>query len=135
MKTELFLRFEFPASHSLSVREEPHPHLWRVAVCLGGEPQNGMIISLPDLRAVFEQIMSPLKNSFLNDNQTLDRVAQESPTCETLAAFFFAAFERVLQNQFTVKNPTVALHSVEVALCEPDGFEWGSAKISTLSTQ
>jgi 6-pyruvoyl-tetrahydropterin synthase len=130
VKTELFLRFEFLASHSLSVREEPHLHLWRVVVALGGEPQNGMIISLPDLRAAFAEILAPLEHTFLNDNRLLDADAQRAPTCETLSTFFFSTFSDVLQRQFAAQNPTVALRSVEVAICEPTGFEWGSAKLS-----
>ncbi len=131
VKTELSLRFEFLASHSLSAREEPHLHLWRVVVALGGEPQNGMIISLPDLRAALEQLIAPLEHTFLNDNRLLDDDARRTPTCETLGAFFLRTFSDVVQRQFAAQNPTVALRSVEVALCEPTGFEWGSAKLST----
>lgn len=128
MKTELCLKFEFRASHSLSVREEPHPHLWRVAVSLCGETQRGMIVNLPDVRQAFEAVLAPLCESFLNENPVLPPEAQAAPTCETLSAYLFAAFEERLSREFAAQNPSVRLSSVEVAICEPDGFEWGSVK-------
>ncbi len=128
MKTELCLKFEFCASHSLSVREEPHEHLWRVSVSLSGEIQHGMIVNLPDVRQAFEAVLAPLRHSFLNENPILPSDAQATPTCETLSAFLFNAFDECLTKAFKPQNPTVQLGSVEVAICEPTGFEWGSVK-------
>jgi len=59
----------------------------------------------------------------------LDASAKATPTCETLCAYFFRRFEDVLHRQFLLKNPTIKLKSVQVAICEPDGFEWGAAKL------
>jgi 6-pyruvoyl-tetrahydropterin synthase len=129
MTTELLLKFEFLASHSLSVREEPHPHLWRMEVVLSGEPREGMIVNLPEVRTAFETVVASLSNTFLNENPLLDASAKATPTCETLCAYFFRRFEDVLHRQFLLKNPTIKLKSVQVAICEPDGFEWGAAKL------
>jgi 6-pyruvoyl-tetrahydropterin synthase len=129
MTTELLLKFEFLASHSLSVREEPHPHLWRMEVVLSGEPREGMIVNLPEVRTTFETVVASLSNTFLNENPLLDASAKATPTCETLCAYFFRRFEDVLHRQFLLKNPTIKLKSVQVAICEPDGFEWGAAKL------
>jgi len=129
MTTELLLKFEFLASHSLSVREEPHPHLWRMEVVLSGEPREGMIVNLPEVRTAFETVVASLSNTFLNENPLLDASAKATPTCETLCAYFFRRFEDVLHRQFLLKNPTLKLKSVQVAICEPDGFEWGAAKL------
>ncbi len=129
MTTELLLKFEFLASHSLSVREEPHPHLWRMEVVLSGEPRDGMIVNLPEVRTAFETVVASLSNTFLNENPLLDASAKATPTCETLCAYFFRRFEDVLHRQFLLKNPTIKLKSVQVAICEPDGFEWGAAKL------
>jgi 6-pyruvoyl-tetrahydropterin synthase len=68
VRTELCLKFEFCASHSLSVREVPHEHLWRVGVHLAGETRAGMILNLPDVRRAFEDVLAPLRNTFLNEN-------------------------------------------------------------------
>jgi 6-pyruvoyl-tetrahydropterin synthase len=129
MTTELLLKFEFLASHSLSVREEPHPHLWRMEVVLSGEPREGMIVNLPEVRTAFETVVASLSNTFLNKNPLLDASAKATPTCETLSAYFFRRFEDVLHRQFLLCNPTLKLKSVQVAICEPDGFEWGAAKL------
>ncbi|MDW8465088.1 MAG: 6-carboxytetrahydropterin synthase [Chloroherpetonaceae bacterium] len=128
MRTELCMKFKFIASHSLTVREEPHPHLWRVDVSISGEPQNGMIVNLQQIRSAFNAILLPLHNTFLNENAALPAVAQAAPTCETLSDYLFSAFDACLQAEFLPHNPTLQLASVEVAICEPDGFEWGSVR-------
>jgi 6-pyruvoyl-tetrahydropterin synthase len=129
VRTELILKFELTASHSLSAREEPHPHVWRIEAVVSGEPQNGFIINLPELRDAFERIIAPLRQTFLNDNPSLDASAQKTPTCETLAQFFYAKFNATIRNQFAQQNPTARTTSVQVAICEPNGFEWGAARL------
>lgn len=132
MTTELLLKFEFHASHSLSVREVPHLHLWRMEVALMGEPRDGMIINLPEVRTAFETVIASLSQTYLNENPLLDASAKATPTCETLGAYFFRNFESILKRQFLPRNPTIKLKSVQVAICEPNGFEWGAAKLSTV---
>lgn len=127
---ELILKFEFLASHSLSVREEPHMHLWRIETVLLGEPREGMIANLPEVRAAFEAVVVSLSESFLNENPLLDAATKSSPTCETLCAYFFRRFEDILHREFLLKNPTLKLKSVQIAICELDGFEWGAARLS-----
>jgi hypothetical protein len=48
-----------------------------------------------------------------------------------LGAYLYQEFQVVLQNEFVPLNPSLHLSSVEVAICEEDGFEWGSAKLYT----
>lgn len=131
VNTELILKFEMFAAHALSVREEPHLHLWRIEAVVSGEPQNGMIINLPELRNAFETIVKPLRQTFLNKNPCLNQEAQQTPTCETLAQFFLTKFNAVLATQFAEQNPTVKIKSILVAICEPDGAEWGAARLSS----
>ncbi|MCS6988848.1 MAG: 6-carboxytetrahydropterin synthase [Chloroherpetonaceae bacterium] len=130
MTAELLLKFEFVASHSLPARPEPHPHLWRMEVVISGEPKNGMIINLLDARKAFEGVIAPLSQTFLNENPLLDAPARATPTCETLGGYFFRAFEQSIESRFAAQNPTLKLKSVQVAICEPDGYEWGAAKLS-----
>jgi 6-pyruvoyl-tetrahydropterin synthase len=129
VKTKLILNFEFIASHSLSIREQPHNHRWRVQAVMAGEPINGMVLNMVTVREQFSQALLPLANSHLNDNGSLSDEAQATPTCETLAAHFFRAFGDILSQQFTQHNPTVQLEAIEVELYEPNGQEWGSARL------
>lgn len=129
MKTKLILNFEFIASHALSVREEPHNHLWRVQAVMVGEPVNGMVLNMVTVREQFSTALQPLANRHLNDNELLPSETRATPTCETLAAYFFTAFGSILKAQFQKDNPTVQLDAIEVELYEPNGKEWGSARL------
>jgi 6-pyruvoyl-tetrahydropterin synthase len=129
MKTKLILNFEFIASHSLSVRETPHNHLWRVKAVIGGKPQTGMILNMVDVREAFKKATDRLANSHLNDNVLLPKETTDTPTCETLAAYFFETFTEILTREFLPGNPSVHLAAIEVELYEPQGHEWGSARL------
>ncbi|NJM57660.1 MAG: hypothetical protein HC857_09785 [Synechococcales cyanobacterium RU_4_20] len=129
LKTQLILNFELIASHSLSVRETPHNHLWRIKVIIAGEPQEGMILNMVDVRLRFKTVIEQLANSHLNDNPNLPPQAAQTPTCETLAAHFYTVFSEVLARDFLVQNPSVQLSAIEVELYEPNGHEWGSARL------
>ena len=129
MKTKLILNFEFIASHSLSVRETPHNHLWRIQAVIGGKPQSGMILNMVDVRQHFKQAIDHLANCHLNTHPLLPRETTENPTCETLAAYFFGVFSHILNHDFLAGNPSVHLTAIEVELYEPNGHEWGSARL------
>lgn len=129
LRTKLILNFEFIASHTLSVRETPHNHLWRVKAIIAGEPQQGMILNMVDVRQKFKDVIEQLANSHLNDNPKLSDSASSTPTCETLAAHFYGAFSGILKQDFLKKNPSVQLSAIEVELYEPNGHEWGSARL------
>ncbi|MDX2129148.1 MAG: 6-carboxytetrahydropterin synthase [Chloroherpetonaceae bacterium] len=134
MKTELSLKFEFSAFHSLSVREEPHKHLWKVEVRIQGSPIGGMLVNMTEVRENIEVLLSQLESSYLNQNPTLPKEVQTSPTCETLGSYFYFVIGDMLQHNFFPRNPSLCLSSVEVTICEENGFEWGSAKLySTLN--
>ncbi|MBC8044843.1 MAG: 6-carboxytetrahydropterin synthase [Rhizobacter sp.] len=130
MKVELRLKFELRATHSLGVRQEPHEHLWLIRAEIAGEPVGGMILNLPAVRDAFAPFVDELKEKYLNTAPELSLDAQAAPTCETLAAHFFTRFAETLDTKFHAENPTVILNAVEVELYDPDGFEWGSAKLS-----
>ncbi len=129
LRTKLILNFEFIASHALSVRETPHNHLWRVKAIIAGEPQQGMILNMVDVRQQFKGVIEQLANSHLNDNPLLSPSAAQTPTCETLAAHFYGAFSGIIQRDFLEQNPSVQLSAIEVELYEPNGHEWGSARL------
>lgn len=129
MKTKLILNFEFIASHSLSVREVPHNHLWRIKAVIEGEPQSGMILNMVDVRQHFKKATDLLANTYLNTNPNLPSEANANPTCETLAAHLFTSFGNILDHQFRIQNPSVYLDAIEVELYEPNGYEWGSARL------
>ena len=129
MKTKLILNFEFIASHALSVREEAHSHLWRVQAVMVGEPVNGMVLNMVAVREQFSKALQPLANRHLNDHELLPSETRATPTCETLAAYFFTAFGEILGKEFLSHNPTVQLDAIEVELYEPNGKEWGSARL------
>lgn len=129
MKTELILKFDFTASHSLENFEKPHPHIWRVEVGVTGEPIKGKIIDMFELRATFESVIAPLKDAYLNESKVLDPNASKFPTCETLSAYFYGKFEEMINSRLRSMNPTLKIKSVMVALCEMDGTERGAARL------
>lgn len=129
MKIHLILKQTLLASHSLSVREEPHPHLFKFEIDFTGEPKNGMIVNLPELEASLGEIFKPFQSRYLNDCSALPEEARNFPTCETLGIAFAQMIEGSLIPTFSLENPTLKLVSVLVTLCEPDGREYGSAKI------
>ena len=132
-RTELLLKFEMIASHSLSGYEKPHPHIWKIQAGLVGEPIAGRIVDLPTLRTAFEAVLGTLKGTYLNENQNLEGPAREFPTCETLGESLYEKFEGVLAGTFRAANASIRLSFVQVALCEMDGFEQGAARITTAS--
>jgi 6-pyruvoyl-tetrahydropterin synthase len=129
VKIHLILKQTLLASHSLSVREEPHPHIFKFEVDFTGEPKNGMIVNLPELEMGLGEIFKPFQSRYLNDCSLLPEEAQKFPTCETLGVAFAQKIENTLIPKFSQENPTLKLVSVLVTLCEPDGREYGSARI------
>ena len=129
LRTKLILNFEFIASHSLGVREVPHNHLWRIKVTIAGKPQQGMILNMVDVRQQFKQVIDGLANCHLNDCVNLNPPARTTPTCEALAAYFYETFSLILSEKFVAQNPSVQLAAIEVELYEPNGHEWGSARL------
>jgi 6-pyruvoyl-tetrahydropterin synthase len=125
-KTKLLLYFDFIASHSLDVREEPHPHLWKTVLVFTGEPVKGRIIDFPSLEAAMMKDLDSLPDSYLNENADLLPDARAFPTCETLAASIYTIVREKTVVQFRVENPTLTLLSVQVTLCEGERV-FGSA--------
>ncbi len=117
-KTKLLLYFDFTASHSLDVREEPHPHLWKTVLTFTGEPVRGRIIDFPSLENAMREDLASLKDSYLNENLDLLAEARAFPTCETLAASVYTILREKTVARFRNENSTLIIHSVQVTLCE-----------------
>lgn len=129
MTIHLILKQTLLASHSLSVREEPHPHIFKFEIDFTGEPKNGMIVNLPELEDGLREVFAPFQSRYLNDCSQLPEEARNFPTCETLGVAFARKIETTLIPQFAQAHPTLRLISVLVTLCEPDGREYGSARV------
>ena len=130
MKTELFLKFEFEASHSLQAYEVPHPHLWRLKVGVSGEPVQGWIVDLVVLRERVQRLIDAVSLTYLNENQKVSSEVRQYPTCETLSLFYYHQIEGVLNSEFIVINPSVKLNSVEVSISDLNRVELGAVRLS-----
>jgi 6-pyruvoyl-tetrahydropterin synthase len=120
------LYFDFEASHSLDVREEPHPHLWKTVLTFTGEPVKGRIIDFPALESAMRSDLASLPGCYLNENEDLTTEARAFPTCETLGASIFTRVRERTLGRLRAENPTLELLSVQVTLCEGDRV-YGSA--------
>lgn len=129
MKIHLIVRRTLVASHSLDTREEPHPHLFRFEFDFTGDPVRGRIIDLPMLETELTRMLEPFQNRYLNDCGGLPAPTREFPTCETLGMAFAEKIETAVLTNLRGENPTLRLVSILVTLCEPDGQEYGSARI------
>ena len=123
MYTTVIVPFEFYASHSLSVRETPHTHHWALKLFVKGIPKNGMVIDILKLRDIADPYVLKLANTYLNENPALTKEQAACPTCEMLSAYFYTHIAEEL------KDFDVQFTAVEVELGEPEGREWGSARI------
>jgi 6-pyruvoyl-tetrahydropterin synthase len=127
MKTELILKFEWRASHSLSRYEKEHPHLWELRFAISGDPQkDGMIVDLVTVRTFVDALIAPLREIFLNHASPLTGdEAQLNPTCETLSSYFLGQLDRKLLSELRRGNPTIRFTWLEVAIFEIHGKEAG----------
>ena len=116
MYTTVIVPFEFYASHSLSVRETPHTHHWTLKLFVKGIPKNGMVIDILKLREIADPLVQSVANTYLNENPALTEE-------QMVSAYFFTHVSEAL-GKFDVQ-----LKAVEVELGEPEGKEWGSARI------
>ena len=123
MKTTVLVPFEFYASHSLSVRETPHTHHWTLKLFVTGTPRNGMVIDILKLREITDPHIKHIANTYLNENEALNQEQADHPTCEMLCTYFFFRIAPQL------KDYDVELSGVEVEIREPEGNEWGSARL------
>jgi 6-pyruvoyl-tetrahydropterin synthase len=117
-KTKLLVYFDFEASHSLDVREEPHLHLWKTVLTFTGEPVKGRIIDFPSLESAIHVDLKTLPNSYLNENADLLPEGRAFPTCETLGASIYTILREKTVARFRAENPTITVVSVQVQLCE-----------------
>lgn len=119
-RTKLLLYFDFEASHSLDVREEPHPHLWKTVLTFTGEPVKGRIVDFPSLENAVKADLGSLPGCYLNENADLLPEGRAFPTCESLGASIFTILRERTLPRFRDENPTLELLSVQVTLCEGD---------------
>ncbi len=130
MKSELILKFEFEASHSLSDYEVPHPHIWRLEISVSGVPIEGRIIDIVALRGRVEKTLKGLTLTYLNENSWVDSQVRASPTCETLSQYFYNELSQLISIEFLPMNSSLCLESIEVAICDMDRNELGSVRLS-----
>lgn len=124
---ELVVILSLNASHALHEREKPHSHRWEIQVGLQGDLRHGRIVSLTAAQRKFQQSLSPLDETFLNDNKMLDSGSRAEPTCENLALFLKGLFESDLKN--LEPSGTVQLSFIQVGIFE-DSNPLGFAKLS-----
>ena len=117
-RTKLLVYFDFEASHSLDVREEPHPHLWKTILTFTGEPVRGRIIDFPALESAIRDDLRSLPNSYLNENADLLPEGRAFPTCESVGASIYTILRERTVAKFRSENPTLIVLSVQVELCE-----------------
>jgi 6-pyruvoyl-tetrahydropterin synthase len=130
MQSELILKFEFEASHSLENYEEPHFHLWKLEIAVGGQVVSGKIVDMMEVRNQVERIIDELKATYLNENPSVGDAVRKAPTCETLGQFFSVRLRDVLDNEFSEENPSIHLISVMVTICTMDATEIGGVRLS-----
>ena len=130
MKTELILKFEFEASHSLSGYEAPHPHIWLLETSISGHPVEGKIIDMILLRQRLQNLVNPLALTYLNENITVDSSVQKFPTCESLCSYFKNQIQDLIKTEFLKENNTLKVEFVSVALCDMNHFETGRVKLA-----
>lgn len=109
---------QFKASHSLAGFEQPHFHLWKVAVEFKTALplKKDRLIDLVLLHNELSKITDVLEGTHLND--TLGA----SPTSENMAIYIW--------KQVKIKFPQDPLHQVSITLCGLDGEASGEATIS-----
>ena len=129
MRSELLLKFEFEASHSLADYETPHSHLWKLEIAVGGQVINGKIVDMMEVRNQVEQLIEELKATYLNENPSVGDVVRKAPTCETLGQFFSIRLRDILDTEFSRGNPSIHLISVLVIICTVEGFEIGGVRL------
>ena len=125
MYTTVIVPFEFYASHSLSVREKPHNHYWTLKLFVRGIPKDGMVIDILKLRELTDPYVKNLADTYLNENPVLTEEQAACPTCEMLAAYFYAHVSQDLEEL----DVDAELKAVEVELRELEGKEWGAARL------
>jgi len=92
-------RSEFTASHALMSYngrpEEPHSHLWAVAIRIGVSELNdeGYALDFHEVRGALESVLAPLAGADLNRHA---EVGHPSPTAERLAEAVAAWLEAPL---------------------------------------
>ncbi|NBT59128.1 hypothetical protein EBT16_10130 [bacterium] len=127
MKLELVVNLTLQATHSLEEREEPHSHRWDIQIGLEGDLDRGRVVSLTEAQEVFNSILRPLQNTFLNKNEYLDASSRDCPTCENLAFYFHTQLEKLLP-QLNPKSPP-KLAFIQVGIWD-EGVQLGFARLS-----
>jgi 6-pyruvoyl-tetrahydropterin synthase len=129
MSSELILKFDFEASHSLAEYEVPHPHLWKLEISVGGQVIHGKIVDMMAVRKQVELLIEGLRNTYLNENTFVDESVRMAPTCETLGQFFGLKLRDVFSTVFIKENPSIHLVSLMVTICTDQGTEIGGVRL------
>jgi 6-pyruvoyl-tetrahydropterin synthase len=129
MRSELLLKFQFEASHSLAGYEVPHSHIWILELAIGGQVIDGKIVDMMEVRVHIEKLIEQLKATYLNENRVVGDAVRKAPTCETLGQFFSQRLQEVLETQFRTGNPSIHLVSVMITICSVDASEIGGVRL------
>ena len=85
-----------------------------------------MVVDILKLRQITDPYVEKLADTYLNENTALTEEQAACPTCEMLAAYFYAHVSEELGAL------DVQLSAVEVELRELEGKEWGAARLEAL---
>ena len=129
-KTEMILKFDFEASHTLTLYEKHHNHFWQLEIGLTGQVIHGMIIDLMLIRTEVEKLTQALHHIYLNDSPLLPEEAKKEPTCETMSLYFFNEIKTRLEPEFQKIAPSIQFIYAKVTLFSEDKVELGAVKRS-----
>ena len=100
----------FTASHQLvfpdGSKETPHDHNWVVIVKISGNKLDniGLVMNFHDLKAILENILTPLSNVSLN---SLKYFKENVPSAENVAKYIFNKLESRLQEKAKLEKVIV----------------------------
>ncbi len=124
MNLALTVRYDFNASHSLSMKETAHLHYFELyAEMKSTSPiQQGVIVNMVEVKEFLATICKPIAGTYLNTNSVLPPSAKEFPTTENISEF--------LWNECVRLKPKWPWSALTLVLKEPSGEEWGRVRVS-----
>ena len=99
----------FNAVHSVTMRgidETPHNHEWKVAIVIEGASldADGLLINFVEIERQLEQIIKPLKDSNLNE---IDTLGGENPSAERVAIYIGDAMMKQIGSPVRIQSVIV----------------------------
>ena len=112
MYTTVIVPFEYYASHSLSLRANPHDRHSTLKLFVRGIRKDGMGIDILTLRPLTDPYPEKLADIHLNENSVLVKEQAARPTSEMLAAYFYMRVSETIEKS----DANAELKVVEVKL-------------------